>query len=249
MALPPTTASVLGSSSPSVSVTSSTPEATTTTAAPTTAAEDTLAPPPSITGPGATATVAPPPPATTGLPGLADVDPVCQEWAKFLGSVQILRIAQAFGGVDDHGLHRAEVIAASTIRRSIGAIEDNPSGTDSSERAQFAVFAAPYLARTDHAAEALTAAGVTAAQGEQIEQVWTEVLERWNPDDPAVQIPRLAPEIDLVVDNAATETGAKYPTFAADPTIATTQMNMPQTVARLHQQCPALSDVGLGDGT
>lgn len=229
-------------------VTTSLDASTTTTSTDAPSTSTTL---PAPTATASTATLPPPPPAPTGVPGLSDPRAVCNDWARFLGSVQILRIAQAFGGNDDAALNRAEVIATSTIAaslRQLGATDAYWPAEIAAERARFEAYTGPYTTRAEHVEEALTAAGATPSQREQIQAAWDDLLQRWNPDDPALQIAALPAELERVVGQAAADIGAKYPTFASDPTIATTQMGMPRTVAWLQHNCPALADVGFGDG-
>ena len=105
----------------------------------------------------------------------------------------------------------------------------------------------PYARRAQSAVEALTTAGVMAAELQTLSQTWEAALLARDPQSPVIAVPTVAPALQAKVDTAAAAFDAAVTPFAQDPSLAIYDVQTPLTDAYLVAHCPDLASSGVGD--
>lgn len=192
-----------------------------------------------------TETVGPEP---TGVPGVDDADRWCAAWARYGGSLQIVSVALAFGGIDDVEAARIELAAAPAVRAAVADIAAGwPAELDGEREVVLTRLLGPFEGRALRAEAALVAAGATAGDLAALVEQWADVLRSRDPESPTVSIESYpGPLLDLL-DGAATAFAANATRFDRDPSLQVDGSRAPATRALLARDCPALASSGVGD--
>jgi hypothetical protein len=215
-----------------------------TTAGPTTGAVGSGEPAATITTTAPTAAVTEP----TGVPGVDDADPWCAAWARYAGSLQVVSVAIAFGGIGDVDAARLELAAAPAVRAAIATIAASwPAALASEREAVLADLLGPFDRRAARAESALVAAGATDDDLAVLRDAWTAVLRARDPDVPTVELPALDAAVASRLAVAAEAFAAAATRFDRDPSLVTDTSAVPATRAALARECPDLASSGLGD--
>lgn len=197
--------------------------------------------------PGATTTVAAQP-ADSGVPGLDDESAMCAAWARFAGSTQLLAVAASFGDLASEALARIEVTAAPVIRSAVVDLDRLlPSELDDEHSMFIDQVVGPAARRATRAETYLTDAGADPAALDAIATAWLATLRTHDPDSAVPALPELAPLVSTAVDAAAVRFAADVTRFGQDPSLDTSEVATPRTVALLAERCPDLTAYGVGD--
>jgi hypothetical protein len=184
----------------------------------------------------------------TGVPGLTADDPFCSAWAGYAGTLQALGIAASFGDLSSDRIAALELIAASRLVEAVAAIEGSwPSELDGERRLVTDKRIGPYARRAQAAVDALTDAGVTTAELATLSSTWQSALMARDPEDPVIDVPSIADDLQAKVDAAAVAFDEARTPFAHDPSLATDSVETPLTDAYLVAHCPDLASSGVGD--
>lgn len=201
-------------------------------------------PPPTTAGPTAPVTQ---PPGDTGVPGIDDPDAFCAAWARFSGSVQIIAVASAFGGMSSLELAGLELTAAPSIVDAVDAIAEHwPAGLAVEHDAAVDSFLGPFRRRAEHAVEALRGAAVSDAELSELRAAWDAVVRTRDPEVPVVE-PKVAASLQVKLDAGSTAFDAALNPFRSDPSLSVGTDRIPLTIAYLASSCPDLASSGVGD--
>lgn len=232
------------------------PRVTSATTPTTPATETTSAAEPSATSaPSDTADTSSAP--ASGVPGVDDTEPLCEAWSQLLGTRQVLTLAANFAEPTDAELARLEVIAAPLVQRATlefaGALLDEAAADDESgdlaaERDTVLTdLVGPLDRRAAAAVAALADAGAGRDEGILLAQVWLDGLRAFGADDVEPALADLGPDLGAIVDEAAAAFADDVPRWTDDPTLDTSTVDTPATLALLGERCPDLSAIGVGD--
>ena len=185
----------------------------------------------------ATAPSAPPPtagPADTGVPGLDSEDAFCSAWSRFGGSWQLL--LQAGAAADPAQVARFEVIASTVVEDAYDDIFAVwPAELESEREVVADAYFGAFQRRSADAAAALADAGATDADIAALAQAWDAALAQYDPTSTVdVVVP---PELEPIVEQAATAFGAARVPLQVDPSMVITA-ETPLTDAFLATACP-----------
>ena len=195
--------------------------------------------------PAAAATDAPEP---TGVPGLTATDPLCAAWAAYVGTVQALGIAASFGGLSSEQFAALELEAAPRLVDVAAAIDSSLPPELASERTVVTEQRiGPYARRANSAVDALTAAGVTPDELNDLSATWQSALLERDPQAPVLAVPAIAADLQAKVDAAAAAYDKVATPFAQDPSLVVDGVKMPLTDSYLVAHCPDLESSGVGD--
>lgn len=225
---------------------------TPTSATPFPAASDASAEPPNSTADAASTNESTPgsAPATepTGVPGITDADPFCASWAVFVGSLQSISIASAFGDLPAGELATLEVVAGPSVVAARDAIGDAfPAELESERTVVLDQRIGPFARRAERAVAELTNGGATADDLDALDEVWIEALADRVADDPVIAVEFPSVDVEGIVTGAATRFDAGVTGFADDPSLIVGDVNTPLTDTYLATHCPALASSGVGD--
>ena len=183
-----------------------------------------------------------------GVAGLDDPDAFCAAWAAYSGSLQVLGIAQSFGGMTPAQIAVLEMYAGPVVAGAVDTIDSTwPTELASEHDAVVSEFLGPFARRAVKAEAQLTEAGVTPAELDQIAAAWRTVLSTRDPLDPVVEPPALDAALVARVNAAASAFDAAVTPFAQDPSLRVGDVSIPATNQYLSQHCPALATNGVGD--
>lgn len=184
----------------------------------------------------------------TGVPGLSAIDPFCAAWAGYAGTVQALGVAASFGDLPSDRLAALELVAAPRLVEIAAAIEASwPSELEQERAVVIDQLIGPYARRAQRGVDALTAAGLTAADLALLSSAWQTSLARRDPQDAVIELPALDAELQTTLDAAARAFDAAVTPFAADPSLSVGDVSTPATDAYLAAHCPDLASIGVGD--
>jgi hypothetical protein len=187
-------------------------------------------------------------PQPTGVPGLTAADPFCSAWAGYVGTLQALGTAASFGGLTSDGFAMLELAAAPRLVEAAAAIDQAWPPELSSERdVAIEQRIGPYTRRAQHAIDALTNAGVTAAELGTLSADWQKALLARDPNTPVIELPPQAADLQAELDAAAATYNAAVTPFAQDPSLVVDAVETPETDAYLLAHCPDLASSGVGD--
>jgi hypothetical protein len=189
---------------------------------------------------------------TPGVPGIDDVDPLCESWSQLIGTRQVLTLAANFGDLDPVAFARLEVIAAPLVRRAtvefadaLGQVSD-PAVV--AERARVLdELVGPLDRRAATAVEALVASGGSDDSEVWLTQVWLDGLRAFGADDVVPALADLGLDLGPVVDAAVDEFVGDAPAWTDDPSLDTSALTIPATSSLLDGRCSDLSSIGVGD--
>lgn len=192
----------------------------------------------------------------SGVPGVDDAEPLCEAWSQLLGTRQVLTLAANFAGPTATELARLEVIAAPLVQRATlafaGALLDAGAVDEGSALAAefdtvLADLVGPLDRRAAVAVAALADAGAGRDEGILLAQVWLDGLRAFGSDDVEPPLADLGPDLGGLVDEAAAAFADSAPRWTDDPTLDTSTVDTPATLALLGERCPDLSAIGVGD--
>ena len=187
-------------------------------------------------------------PEPTGVPGLSAPDPFCAAWAGFAGTVQALGVAASFGNLASDRLAALELVAAPRLVEVAGAIEAAwPAELDQERAVVIDQRIGPYTRRAQRGVDALTAAGLTAADLTLLSTAWQAALAQRDPQVAVITLPTLDVELQKKVDAAAQAFDAAVTPFATDPSLSIQDVSAPATDSYLAAHCPSLASIGVGD--
>jgi hypothetical protein len=187
-------------------------------------------------------------PEPTGVPGLSATDPFCAAWASYAGTVQALGVAASFGDLTSDRLAALELAAAPRLVDVAAEIEASwPSDLDVERSVVIDQRIGPHARRAQRAVDALTAAGVTAADLATLRSVWQESLSHRDPEVAVIALPALDAELQTKLEVAAHAYDTAVTPFAADPSLSVEGVSAPATDAYLSAHCPDLASIGVGD--
>ena len=187
-------------------------------------------------------------PEATGVPGLSASDPLCAAWAGYAGTVQALGVAASFGNLSADRLAELELVAAPRLVEIVAAIESSwPPELQQEQSVVIDHRIGPYARRAQRAIDALTAAGLTAADLAALSSSWQTSLLRRDPRVAVPVLPALDSGLQTKLDLAAHAFDAAVTPFAADPSLSIEDVSAPATDAYLAAHCPDLASIGVGD--
>lgn len=188
------------------------------------------------------------PPEPTGVPGIDDVDEFCAAWARYSGSLQIVSIAVAFGGMSSEEIARFEAFAAPTVVDAVATIgAEWPAELDTERTTVLDDVLGPYQRRAERVLQALRDAGATDADLQALTAAWLDALRTRDNNSPSPTLPAVSPELAAIVDTAAAAFDAAVTPFADDPSLRTVDADTPLTDQLLARRCPDLASIGVGD--
>jgi hypothetical protein len=184
----------------------------------------------------------------TGVPGLAATDPFCATWASYVGTLQVLGTAAAFGDLTSGDLASLELTAAPRLVDDAAAIDTSWPAELATERA-IAVEQriGPYARRAQRGVQALIEAGVGTDELIMLSDAWEAALLARDPVAPVIEIPPVADGLRAKVDRAGQAYDAAFTPFSQDPSLVVEGLATPLTDAYLSAHCPDLAASGVGD--
>jgi hypothetical protein len=180
-----------------------------------------------------------------GVPGLDSDDPICRGWGEFAGSFQALALISGMG-TDPTAAARLEVVASPAVVSAAQTLADGFPDSIAFERDLFVDgVIGPYARRSVRAADELLAAGLSAAELDQLAAAWLSALAATGVDDLAIVV-AVPAELDDAVDAATSVFVAGLPAIAADPSLVST-VEAPATLAYIADNCPDQGILGGND--
>jgi hypothetical protein len=187
----------------------------------------------------------------TGVPGLGSPDPFCAAWAGYAGTLQALGIAASFGNLSSQRFAALELAAAPRLVELAAAIDSSwpPQPPQLAAERSTVVEAriGPHARRAQHAVDALRDAGVSADELSALGEAWQTALTERDPDEPVIELPDVAAELQAKIDAAARAYDRAVTPYASDPSLLIRGVESPQTDAYLAGHCPELATSGVGD--
>lgn len=184
----------------------------------------------------------------TGVPGLAADDPFCSAWAGYAGTLQALGIAASFGELSSDRFAALELVAASRLVEVADAIDAIwPPELVAERSVVIEQRIGPYSRRAHSAVAALADAGVSTTELADLSAAWLTALQARDPENPVIEVPAVADDLQAKVDAAAVAFDAAVTPFAQDPSLVIDGVATPATDAYLVAHCPDLAASGVGD--
>jgi hypothetical protein len=182
------------------------------------------------------------------VPGLAATDPFCSAWAGYVGTLQALGTAASFGAMTSDQFAALELAAAPRLVEVAAAIDESwPADLASEHDVAIEQRIGPYARRAQRATDALTNAGVTAAELATLSADWQGALLARDPNTPVIELPPRAADLQAKLDAAAAAYNTAVTPFAQDPSLVVDAVETPETDAYLVAHCPDLASSGVGD--
>ena len=190
------------------------------------------------------------PPGPTGVPGLTAADPFCSSFASYAGTLQALGTAASFGDLAGDRFAALELLAAPRLVDDAAAIGSSwPSELAAERTVVVEQRIGPFARRAQRGVEALSGAGVSAAELVTLSAVWEAALLARDPASPVIVLPPVADELRAKVDAAGHAYDAAFTPFAQDPSLVVDGLTAPETDAYLVAHCPDLVSSGVGDAS
>jgi hypothetical protein len=205
-------------------------------------------PPAEAPGPSDGPTLPTPAVEPTGVPGLTASDPFCATWASYVGTLQALGTAAAFGDRTGGDLAALELTAAPRLVDDAAAIDASWPAELAAERTIVVEQRiGPYARRAARGVQTLIDAGVSADDLIVLSDAWEAALRARDPASPVIEIPPVADGLRAQVESAGRVYDAGITPFAQDPSLVVEGLATPLTDAYLSAHCPDLSASGVGD--
>ena len=212
------------------------------------AAPTTSSPPAEVLRPTVESTVPIVAPEPTGVPGLDAPDPFCATWATYVGTLQALGTAAAFGGIPPAAFVAIEMAASPRLIEVAAAIDASwPSELAAEQTVVIEQKIGPFARRAQRAVDALRAAGVSAEQLTTLSAAWQAALRGRDPGSPVIALEPVADDLQAKVDAAGRAFDAAATPYADDPSLVVDTVATPLTSAYLAAHCPDLAASGVGD--
>lgn len=212
------------------------------------AAPTTSSPPAEVLRPTVVATLPAAPPEPTGVPGLDAPDPFCSTWATYVGTLQALGTAAAFGGIPPEAMVAIEMAAAPRLVEVAAAIDGAwPAELAAEHSAVIEQRIGPFARRAQRAVDALRAAGVTAEELTTLSSAWQTALQHRDPGSPVIALVDVDAALQAKVDAAGRAFDAAATPYGDDPSLVVEGVAAPSTTAYLAAHCPDLAASGVGD--
>ena len=187
-------------------------------------------------------TAEPPP---TGVPGLSSDDAFCRDYARVLGTSNLLTISGAFGAQTVEELARVEAIAAPAVAEAAAIIGDEvPESAAADADVLVRDVVGPVAARAARVVDALRSAGLDDVALTDLVARWDEVLETDDQGDPAVSVDPLDADTEAAI--AAALVTLDLVPYHQDTTLFVPGASTPLVFAHVQQSCPEILGL-LGD--
>ena len=184
----------------------------------------------------------------TGVPGLTATDPFCATWASYVGTIQVLGTAAAFGDLASTDLAALELAAAPRLVDDTAAIDGSWPAELAAERAIVVEQRiGPYARRAQRGVQTLLDAGVSDDELISLSDAWEAALLARDPVSPVIEIPPVADGLLAKVESAGRAYDAAFTPFSQDPSLVVEAVATPLTDAYLSAHCPDLAASGVGD--
>ena len=184
----------------------------------------------------------------TGVPGLTAADPLCAAWAGYVGTVQALAVAAAFGTLNGEQLASLELTSAPYLVEAAATIEQSwPAELEPDRASVIENRIGPYARRAGRAVDALEGAGMTTAALSDLKAAWKSALATSDPRSPVIVVPPVSGQVQAQLDAAATAYANAATPFAQDPGLVVDSVDASLTDAYVGARCPDLATSGVGD--
>lgn len=184
----------------------------------------------------------------TGIPGLTAGDPFCSTWASYIGTIQVLGTAAAFGDLPGDEFATLELTAAPHLLDDAVAIGASwPQELTTERDLVIEQRIGPYARRAQRGVEALRDAGVDTTELDALRTTWEAALFARDPALPVIDIPAIAADLGAKLAAAGSAYNVAFTPFAQDPSLVVDGVATPATDAYLGAHCPDLASSGVGD--
>lgn len=181
----------------------------------------------------------------TGVPGINSTDLFCRSWSEFGGTFQALALAAGFA-TDATTAQRAEVVASGTLVAAVAGLDEHlPSDLESERIALTVDLVGPLARRAERAQAELAAAGMSAQQIDQLNDIWRAALIEDGVDEPNIELV-IPADLQTALGVAVDSFSSSLPPISRDPSLVT-DAAIPITDVYLIENCPDQGTLGGND--